>query len=170
MSHPRKSILRKEGKLGSNHSRNHIKNRDRKGPSRGVFSKSVNLMSGIGAVPDVQEWTQDETLHQERCARRAEWDSAKNVYKLKHTDKATLYFPIEARAMPASTSKKTPEEREFVVDSGASMHMLSKKDMSSEELETLRRSRTPTAVWKRPVEKCKQPKKHKNMFTILISS
>ena len=32
--------------------------------------------------------------------------------------------------MPAPTSK-SPEEREFVVDSGASTHMLSKKDLSS---------------------------------------
>ena len=47
--------------------------------------------------------------------------------------------------MLAPTSKN-PEEREFVVDSGASMHMLSKKDLSSEELETLRRSRTSTTV------------------------
>ena len=34
----------------------------------------------------------------------------------------------------------------FVVDSGASMHMLSKKDLSSDEMDTLRRSRTPTVV------------------------
>ena len=47
--------------------------------------------------------------------------------------------------MPAPTSK-SPEEREFVVDSAASMHMLSKKGLSSEELETLRRSRNPTTV------------------------
>ena len=37
--------------------------------------------------------------------------------------------PTEARAVPAPSSKK-PEEREFVVDSGALMHMLSKKDLS----------------------------------------
>ena len=55
------------------------------------------------------------------------------------------HSPFEARATPAPTSK-LPEEREFVIDSGASMHMLSKKDLSSEELETLRRSRTPTVV------------------------
>ena len=30
----------------------------------------------------------------------------------------------------------------FVVDSGASMHILSKKDLSSDEIDTLRRSRT----------------------------
>ena len=41
---------------------------------------------------------------------------------------------------------KSQEEREFVVDSGASKHILSKKDLSSEELETLRRLRNPTVV------------------------
>ena len=34
----------------------------------------------------------------------------------------------------------------FVVDSGASMHMLSKKDLSSDEMDPLRWSRTPTTV------------------------
>ena len=55
-------------------------------------------------------------------------------------DKATFYSPIEARAMPAPSSK-SPEERDFVVDSGASMHML-----SSAELGTLRKSRNPTTA------------------------
>ena len=41
---------------------------------------------------------------------------------------------------------KNTEERMFVIDSGASMHMLSKKDLSSDEMETLRRSRAPTTV------------------------
>ena len=44
-----------------------------------------------------------------------------------------------------STSKK-PEEREVVVDSGASMHMMSKPELSSDELDTLRKSRNPTVV------------------------
>ena len=39
-----------------------------------------------------------------------------------------------------------PEEREFVVESGAPMHMLSKKDVSSGELDTLRKSRNTTKV------------------------
>ena len=39
-----------------------------------------------------------------------------------------------------------PEEREFVVDSGASMHMLSRKDLDSAKLETLRVSKSPTTV------------------------
>ena len=36
---------------------------------------------------------------------------------------------IEARVMPAPTSKR-PEDREFVVDAGASMHMVSKKRLT----------------------------------------
>ena len=41
---------------------------------------------------------------------------------------------------------EAPEERMFVVDSGASMHMLSKSDLSSDEVDTLRRSRTLVTV------------------------
>ena len=62
-----------------------------------------------------------------------------------NTDKASCYSLIQARAMLAPTSK-SPEEREFVVDSGASVHMLSKKDLSSGELETVWRSRNSTTV------------------------
>ena len=39
-----------------------------------------------------------------------------------------------------------PEEKEFVVDSGASMHMLSTKDLNSAELETVRVSKSPSTV------------------------
>ena len=47
--------------------------------------------------------------------------------------------------MPAPSSKK-PEEREIVVDPGASMHMLSRTDLSLEELEALQKSRNPTTA------------------------
>ena len=49
------------------------------------------------------------------------------------------------RCFPAP-SKIKPEERELVVDSGASMHMTSRKDLNSAELETVRISRSPTTV------------------------
>ena len=42
--------------------------------------------------------------------------------------------------------KIKPEEREFVVDSEASMHMISRKDLNSAELENLMISRCPTTV------------------------
>ena len=38
------------------------------------------------------------------------------------------------------------EERKFVVDSGASMHMISKKDLNSAEMETLTTSCSPATV------------------------
>ena len=41
---------------------------------------------------------------------------------------------------------RNKEDSMFVFDSGASMDMLSKKDLSSDEMNTLRRSRNPTTV------------------------
>ena len=38
------------------------------------------------------------------------------------------------------------EEREFVVDSGASIHMISEKDLNSAKLETVTTSRSPTTI------------------------
>ena len=73
------------------------------------------------------------------------WSSMRrgeNIYKLQNADKATFNSPTEIKAAPAQISKSL-EEREFVVDSGASMHMLSKRDLNSGELETLRRPRNP---------------------------
>ena len=46
--------------------------------------------------------------------------------------------------LAASTVK--PKEREFVVDSGANMHMVSKNDLNSAEVETVRISKNPTTV------------------------
>ena len=47
--------------------------------------------------------------------------------------------------VPAPSTYK-PEEREIVVDLGASMHMISKKDLNSAELEAVTTSRSPTTV------------------------
>ena len=46
--------------------------------------------------------------------------------------------------LAASTIK--PEEREFVVDSGANMHVFGKKNRNSAELETMRISKYSTTV------------------------
>ena len=64
--------------------------------------------------------------------------------KLKEKNKAAFFSPSENWCLPASTLKR--EEREFVVDSGASMHMISKKDLNSDEMDTLTTSRSPTTV------------------------
>ena len=66
---------------------------------------------------------------------------AKKIFKLKLEDKVTFcYSPSEEWIMPAA-STINPEEREFVVDSGASMHTVSKKDLDKAELATVRTSK-----------------------------
>ena len=77
-------------------------------------------------------------------AREAAWKLAKNVLKFKEHERATFFSPSEKRCLLASNVK--PEEREFVVDSGASMHMISKKDLNSAEMDTLTKSCSPRIV------------------------
>ena len=45
-----------------------------------------------------------------------------------------------------AASTINPEEREFVVDSEASMQMVSRKDLNSPKLETVRMCKNPTTV------------------------
>ena len=72
-------------------------------------------------------------------------EPCQNMYMLKENDKATFYSPVEEWVLPAAKTKEL-EEREFVVDSGASMYMVSKRDLNSAVLETMRTSRSPTTV------------------------
>ena len=93
-------------------------------------------------APKFEDRSQEETEWQEQGAREAAWKLAKSVLKLKEHERATFFSPSETRCWPASTLK--PEEREFVVDSGASMHMISKKDLSDADMETVTKSCSPT--------------------------
>ena len=95
-------------------------------------------------APKFEDRSQEETERQERYAREAAWRLAKNVLKLKEKNKAAFFSPSENRCLSASNLK--PEERELVVDSGALMHMISKKDLNSAEMETVTTSRSPTTV------------------------
>ena len=60
-------------------------------------------------------------------------------------DKATFYSLAEEWIILAASTIK-PKEREFVVDSGASVYVVSKRDLNSAELETVRISKSPTTV------------------------
>ena len=94
----------------------------------------------------IEDRSQEETDREQRCARCKAWNLAKNIYKLKEKDKTTFFSTAEEWVLPAASTKE-PEEREFVVDSGASMHIVSKKDLNSAEFfETMRISRNPTTV------------------------
>ena len=63
----------------------------------------------------------------------------------KEKDKTTFCSPSDEWNLPAASTLK-PEAREFVVDSGASMHVVSRKDLNSAELETVRVCKSPTTV------------------------
>ena len=73
-SFPRKSILREPGLLGSKHAVKFKapgtkKNFRKKGPSGGKGSPGARKL---------EDRSHEVTLHQERCARRAAWDLAKD--------------------------------------------------------------------------------------------
>ena len=72
-------------------------------------------------APKIEDRSQEETEWQEQGAREAAWKLAKSVLKLKEHQGATFFSLSENRCLPASTLK--PEQREFVVDSVASMHI-----------------------------------------------
>ena len=95
-------------------------------------------------APKFEDRSQEETEWQEQGAREAALRLAKSVLKLKKKNKTAFFSPSEHRCLPASTLKA--EEREFVVDAGASMHMISKKDLNDAEMDTLTKSCSPTKV------------------------
>ena len=92
----------------------HTKIRDKKS-----FAAQVNFMSAAPTLQNLRIGSLEETEWQEQGAREAAWKLAKNVLKLKEHERATFFSPSENRCLVASTLKL--EEREFVVDSGASM-------------------------------------------------
>ena len=60
--------------------------------------------------------SQEEIEGSQRCARGDAWRLAKNIFKIKETDKATFVSPTNEWSLPAHSTIKH-EEREFVVDS-----------------------------------------------------
>ena len=112
-------------------------------PSLGYICPGEPHERGPNA-PKFEDRSQEETEWQEQGAREAAWKLAKSVFKLKEHERAAFFSSPENRCLPVSTLK--PEEREFVVDSETSMHMISKKDLSKAEMDTLTKSCSPTIV------------------------
>ena len=145
------SILRKSSNIGKPIQRvkftkavvRHADIRDRN-PSLGLICPGDPHQRNPNA-PKFEDRSQEETEWQEQGAREAAWKLAKSMLKLKEKNRAAFFSPSENRCLPAPSNLK-PEEREFVVDSGASMHMISKKDLSDAEMDTLTKSCSPTIV------------------------
>ena len=120
----RKSILRENGKLGSNPTvkfskatMRRVKNLEKKGPSQGIIQQCEPQERNPWA-PKLEERTQDETPEQERRARRDVWDWQRMFTNSKKESKDTFHSPAEAWVMLAPSSTKRAE-RHFVIDSGA---------------------------------------------------
>ena len=92
-----------------------------------------------------EDRSREETERQQRCVRSKVWNLATNICRLKERDKAAFHSSAEEWVLLAASTKE-PEEGECVVDSVAGMHMVSKSDLNSAELETMRTLRGPTTV------------------------
>ena len=68
-----------------------------------------------------------------------------SIQKFKEKNRAAFFSLSENGRLPASSNQKLGE-REFVVDSGASMHMISIKDLNSAEMYILTKLCSPTTV------------------------
>ena len=155
---PPKSILRKSSDMQRPIQRvkfkkaiaRHTKTRDQN-PSLGYICP-VGAHERSPNAPKFEDRSQEDTEWQELGAREAAWKLAKSVFKSKEHETAAFFSSPENRCLPASTLE--PEEREFVVNSGASMHMISKKDLSEAEMDTLMIECSP-ATSKRPMERCR---------------
>ena len=113
-------------------------------PSLGMICRGDPHQRNPNA-PKFEDRSQEETEWQERCAREAAWRLAKHILKFKEKHKAAFFSPSENCCLSAPSNLK-PEGREFVVDSGASMHMISRKDLNSAEMDTLTKSCSLTIV------------------------
>ena len=117
---------------------------ENKGPSLGKIQVK-NLHQRSPSAMKFEDRSQEETARQQRCAQSKALNLAQNKYKLKGKDQVTFYSPWEEWVLPAASTRE-PEEKESVVDSGASMHVVSKRDLNSAELETVKISKSPTTV------------------------
>ena len=87
---------------------------------------------------------EDRSLEETECPRSSV-EVGQNIFKILGEKKTAVFSPSENWCLPGQSNLK-PEEREFVVDSGASMHMISKKDLNSAEMDALTKSCCPTMV------------------------
>ena len=85
---------------------------------RRLVTYKKNPHQGSPYAMKLEDRSPRETARPERCARGDAWELAKKILKLKKEGKATFYLPSEEWILPAA-STINPEEREFVVDSGA---------------------------------------------------
>ena len=107
--------------------------------------RPMQLRARYPNAPKFEDRSQKETEWQEHWAREAAWKLAKKILKSKERHKATFFSPTGKWCL-FLPCRIRPKEGEFVVDSGASTHMTSRKVLNSAELETVQFGRIPSTV------------------------
>ena len=107
--------------------------------------RSVNLTSAIRAPPSLRRG------HKTKPNKKDAPDEWHGTWRRVSTSSKKLQIKQRFTFLLKSGQRRRPlqhlqRNEQFVVDSGASMHMLSKKDWSSNKMETLLRSRNTTTV------------------------
>ena len=115
-----------------------------KAVARHAYIRDQNPSFGLICPGERHQRSPNAPKFEDRSQEETEWQAGQKCPKARGENKATFFSLSENRCLPASTLK--PEERDFVVDSGASMHMNNKKDLNDAELDTLTKSCSPTTV------------------------
>ena len=118
----------------------HAKNRDQN-PSLGCICPGEPHESSPTAPKF--EVSGGDRVARARCPRSSV-EAGQKCSEIEGEKQSSILLTFGNRCLPAANLK--PEEREFVVDSGASMHMISKKDLNDAEMDTLTKSCSPTIV------------------------
>ena len=130
------------GKLGSRHAR--IKIRERRCPSRGIIQK-CEPHERSPCAPKFGERSHEDTLHQETCARKAAWDLA-NILTSSRIRTKLRFTLLPKRGQCLHPLRKVQRNKNSWSTQEHQCTCCAKKELSSDELETLRRSTNPTTV------------------------
>ena len=114
--------------------------REKKGPSLG----KINVKFRHQRSPYSMKFEDRSHERQQRCARSKARNLSKNIFTSSKKKQGCILLSRGGMGTPGCVNKRAGGE--FVVDSGVSMHMVSKRDLDSAELETVRISRSPTTV------------------------
>ena len=119
--------------------------REKEGPSLGKIQGKIPHQQIPYAMKFEDRYLQERLQDKSDAPAEMRWNLPRQFASSKWKTKSYILSPSEEWILPAA-STINPEEREFVVDSGASMHMVSNKDINKAELETARISKNPTIV------------------------
>ena len=126
------------------------KKRERK-PTLGLIQRTHPLERSFSRLEMLEK---NPTRYSGKRAMGSQRSLGRNVYKMTgdlNQKRAEFSSPSEFWCLPAPFSIE-PTEREFVVDSGASMHLLSRKDMNAADTVRVYRNHTKVITANREVQ------------------